>query len=138
MQSVYFVFCAAGCEEVGNLAGGCYAGVEVGLGCLGTALLGGEEYAVGKAFEEHVGIAGAHVGKVLEVGSLGEYFFELGLVDDLLAGGVDEHCAFGHGGDEFAAYAALGLSSGRYVNRHKVVAAIEGFEERGRQPRRPR
>ena len=87
--------------QVGNnLVGGCQTSVDVGLGGLGTHLLGGEQYALGILGLQLVCVSGLHVSYIAEVGTSLHGLGQTGLVDDLLAGGIDEHTVLGQHLDE--------------------------------------
>ena len=87
--------------EVGNhLVGSGKTGVDVSLGGLGTHLLGGEQYSLGILGLELVAVGGLHVSHIAEVGTCLHGLGQTCLVDDLLAGSVDEHTVLGQHLDE--------------------------------------
>lgn len=112
-------------EEGYHLTGGGDAGVDVGLGCLRTHLFRCEEYAVTKTLLYLHSALGGYVGGILEVGTCVEGADESFLVNHLLAGGVDEKSALGHGCDKVVADGAAGLGGGGDVDGHNLVLLIE-------------
>ena len=115
-------------EEGVDLTGSSDAGVDVSLGSLSTHLLRCCEVAALELSEVCVGI-GLDVGDELQVVALLHELDELGLVDDFLAGCVDEHATLLHLAHECAVDALLGLSGGWDVERRnteKIQSAGEG------------